>query len=237
MHKSMRKILLLSLALFLLLIQSHAQSVSGFWVVNKVSVGDRSMTPVAKWFKNNKDGTFQSGNGWTQNSVGTWTYDKETKEFIPTNTNGLKDEYGPFQVSFSGDNMIWERQEDGMKVVVTLSEINEMPIAPADQIVGLWSLSNVKKMEEDASTGVDPDGNPYLFIRPDRLYRIRNADATFDNGYWHMDGHNPEFHLINHNREKAVQIFTISFRGNQLFMKQKEGDQLELRYNRINEFP
>ena len=231
------KVISLVIASLLIALQSRAQSVTGFWEVNKVSVGDRTMTPVAKWFKINKDQTFQSGNGWTQNSIGTWTFDSKMKEYLPLNKNGIKDEFGAFQVSFSGNNMIWKRLEDVMKVVVTLAKIDELPMSPADQIIGLWDLSNVEKEGKDVSSDFDPNDKQYLFIRPDRLYRMRKPDETFANGYWHMDGHKPEFRLLNFNREEEYQIFSISFQFDQLIMKQKDGDQLVLTYQRLQEFP
>src|SRR5690606_30317287 len=113
---------------------TNAQQMIGFWVVDKVMVGDQDLTPVAKWFKYHKDHTYQSGNGWTQNDIGTWAYDKSKKEFMAQTSMGIKDEYDVFKVRFSENKMFWEREEDGMKVVVSLSRIKEMPMSTKDSI-------------------------------------------------------------------------------------------------------
>lgn len=77
------------------------------------------MTPVAKWTRINKDRSYVSGNGWLQNSSGTWTYDIDSKQFIPTETNGIRDEFGAFIVSFSEGKMKWEINRTRIEVVLT----------------------------------------------------------------------------------------------------------------------
>ncbi len=42
---------------------AYAQSVAGFWEIKEVKVGRKLMTPVARWTRINKDGSYQSGNG------------------------------------------------------------------------------------------------------------------------------------------------------------------------------
>ncbi len=70
----------------------------------------------------------------------------------------------------------------------------------AQSVVGLWKLIKVEKGEESITDNVDPNGKQFVHIRPDMRYRLRLPDNTFTQGYWHMDGHNPEFTLINNNR-------------------------------------
>ena len=113
------------------------------------------MTPVAKWTKINEDYSFQSGNGWLQNSAGTWKYVEEKKQFVPEDTYGLKDEYGAFTVSFSGEKMKWEREEDGMKVIVSLEKIEEIPKSSTDMLTGLWDLKEAKRDEESIAGTFD----------------------------------------------------------------------------------
>ena len=226
------------LGLFLFLTtQSNAQSITGFWGVDEVLVGGRNLTPVAKWFKINEDSTFYSGNGWLQNSFGTWSYNKKTNEYKQGNTNGIRDEFGAFKVSFSDNKMAWERNEDGMDVVVTLSRISKMPMSPADSIAGLWDLSMVKKGAEDITSTFDPDDQQYFFIRWDRLFRIRNPDGSVSSGYWHMDGHAPKFFLVDFNKEVEDQVYMVSFQKDLLIMEQQGGGNLVLTCKRINEFP
>ena len=76
--------------LVLILIQSsiytysQQESLIGLWEIQKVEVGEDNMTPVAKWTKINTDGTYQSGNGWLQNSQGQWNYDSKNKMYSAT---------------------------------------------------------------------------------------------------------------------------------------------------------
>ena len=73
---------------------SLSQSVLGFWAVKEVMVGTEIKTPVAKWIKVNDDGSYQSGNGWLQNSEGTWSYDKSSQTYLPVEANGIDEHYG-----------------------------------------------------------------------------------------------------------------------------------------------
>lgn len=226
------------LALFLCFTTlSNAQPIVGFWGVDEVLVGGRNVTPVAKWFKINEDSTFYSGNGWLKNSFGTWSYNTKTYEFKPENKNGIRDEFGAFKVSFAGDKMLLEREEDGMDVVVTLSKISKMPMSPADSIAGLWDLSVVRKGAEDITSTFDPDDQQYFFIRRDRLFRIRNPDGSTSSGYWHMDGHSPKFFLVDYNKEVEDQVYMVSFQKDLLIMEQQGGENLILTCRRINQFP
>ncbi|MFC4874597.1 hypothetical protein [Negadavirga shengliensis] len=225
-----RLIIFLSIILTVSL-SANAQSVVGFWTVDQVKVGDKNLTPVAKWFKYHIDHTYQAGNGWTQNDIGTWEYDKEKNEFLPESKNG-KDEYGPFKVSFSGEKMTWERMEDGMHVTVSLSEITEMPMSPKDSIAGSWELISVIKNDEDITTSYDPENKETILIRWTETYRKTNPDGSQSFGFWHMDAHDPEFHLIDFNREVDFQVFIISFKDNLVVMKSKKDKDMTLTYKR-----
>lgn len=236
-HRDIMKNATFIIVLFFVVTSSAAQPVVGLWGVSSVKVGDRTMTPVAKWFKNNSDGTFQSGNGWTQNSIGTWTYDEKTREFNPIATNGVRDEYGAFTVASFGDSLTLERQEDGMKVIVSLVRIDEMPAAPADQICGLWLLAKVEDLDGNLKGDFDPGQRQFIHIRPDRRYRLRNPDESVALGIWYMNGHKPEFTLINDDREIDNLVFTVAFDQEMLLMKALGGQGLVYYYSRINEFP
>ena len=215
----------------------HSQSIVGLWGVTKVSVGDRNMTPVAKWMKFQKDGTCMGGNGWTQNSAGTWSFNKKTQELVPTNELGTRDDFGPFKVSFSKDTMIWTRQEEGMTVVVSLAPISETPPAPADLVKGLWELSKAEDTNGDKLEGYDPEDQQFIFIRPDMRFRLRQPDASVTQGFWHMDGHRPILTLINYDRTIDNQEYEISFGKGLLIMKPSNEHGNVYYYSRIDEFP
>lgn len=233
------KILPVALIVFVTMLTNltTAQPVIGFWGFTSVMVGERNMTPVAKWAKYSPDGTFISGNGWTQNSIGTWVYNEETNEFTPSNTNGIKDEYGPFRVSFEGEKMIWARDEDGMKVTVSLIKITDLPASPSDSIKGLWILSRVIDKNGKRLNDFDPNQKQFIHIRPDMRYRLRNPDQTFSQGFWHMDGHRPIFSLLNYDRQTENEVFSVSFNEQLLVMKSQNEEGLVYQYMRTNEFP
>lgn len=233
------KLLILFIAFSFAGSTAAAQDITGFWEVTKVSMGDRSMTPVAKWTKINADGTYQSGNGWVQNATGTWTYDKSTKQFSPEETNGITDEYGSFSVSFKDETMLWKRMEDGSEVTVTLERISEKPLSTADKIQGLWDLSAVSENEKDITSTFDPDNRYYLFIRWDRLYQEQNAKGERKMGYWHINAHRPELTLISMDENRPHEKWQVEVSENNLKLTGISGpsDGMEMRFNRIHEFP
>jgi hypothetical protein len=216
-----------------------AQDITGFWEVTKVSMGDRSMTPMAKWTKINPDGTFRSGNGWLQNATGTWDYDKSTQQFSPEEKNGITDDYGSFTVSFQDQNMLWKRMEDGSEVTVTLERMSEMPMSTADKLQGLWDLSDVSENEKDITSTFDPDNRYYLFIRWDRLYQEQNAKGERKMGYWHLNAHRPELTLISMDESHAHEKWQVEFTENELKLTGMAGpsEGLIMIFKRIHQFP
>ena len=54
----------------------------GMWTVIKVMVGNRELTPTAKWFKYESTGKITGGNGNIQNLNGAYTFDRENKDFL-----------------------------------------------------------------------------------------------------------------------------------------------------------
>ena len=83
----MKKLNIFIVTVFIIINYSYSQSMVGLWEVVEVSVGNKKMTPIAKWMRINKDNTYESGNGWTQNSIGTWTFDEKKKEYSAVNKN------------------------------------------------------------------------------------------------------------------------------------------------------
>lgn len=210
--------------------------------MSSVTVGEQNMTPVAKWTRINADGTYESGNGWLRNSEGTWTFDEHEQAFTPTETNGLEDPYGAFSISITneGEEMTWQREEEGMMVDVTLTKINELPKAPADAIQGLWDLESVHQNDEDITDTFDPDNQYYTFIRWDRIYMLRNSEGERKTGYWHMDGHRPEMTMIPHDEGEPTERWSVSVQNdNKLVMTElTESNQHQtLIFSRIDSFP
>lgn len=235
----MKTSLSLFVALLFTVFYVSAQSIAGFWEVSKVQVGGQTMTPVSKWTKINKDGTYQSGNGWLQNAEGTWTYDKLKKLFTPSETNGIKDEFGPFTVELNDDTMTWLREEEGMIVTVSLKKITKKPKATADLLVGLWDLTAVSKDGTATLETFDPDNMYYIFIRWDRLYMERTTEGTRTSGYWHIHGHKPEVTLLSHDKNKQAETWHVEVAEKELKMTgiSDSNKGVEMTFIRLNEFP
>ena len=95
MRKTLYQLCLLPIFLFYSQLIS-AQSLVGLWEVKSVRVGSELMTPIAKWSMFNADGSYTSGNGWLQNSAGTWQLNEVDNSLSMNETHGLKDEFGAF---------------------------------------------------------------------------------------------------------------------------------------------
>ena len=215
----------------------YAQNIVGFWEIKEVIVGGKTMTPVAKWTKINKDGSYESGNGWLQNAQGTWTYNKKRNLYSPAEKNGIKDEFGPFTVEYKDNTMTWLREEDGRIVTVSLEKIIKMPKATADHLVGLWDLTSVTKNDKDITAAFDPDNKCYLFIRWDRMFVKRNSEGNRITGYWHINGHKPEITFLSktkNNESWRIEITATEFKMIGISDTNKD---TEMTYQRIYEFP
>lgn len=211
--------------------------VVGLWEVTQVNVGEEIMTPVAKWFRNNADGSFQAGNGWTQNSVGFWKYDEKASTYSSASTNGVEDEFGAFQISFQEGQMIMQREEEGMTVVVKMKQVEELPVAPADQLPGVWLLDQATSSDHSILDSIQIETVQFIHIRPDKRFRLRKGDGTQDRGYWHMHGHKPELTLIHYNREKDYQQFMVSFQDELMTFDSQDEENVRLTYKRVFSFP
>lgn len=212
---------------------------TGLWGVEKVTAGDREMTPIAKWFRINEDGTYQSGNGWLQNAEGTWEYDEQNQTYSPTTKNGLIDEFGAFSVHFKEEKMMWQREEEGMDVTVILSRLDELPKAPADLVQGLWDLEQILENGDDITENFDSDNRYYLFIRWDRIYVQRAADGERSTGYWHMNGHRTEMTLMSHQESKQPETWNVEANDSKLVLTGLSdlNQNIEMSFRRLQKFP
>lgn len=227
--------------LFLLLsfnIYAQRNKVIGFWTIETVSVGKQNMTPVAKWTKINADGSFQSGNGWLQNSKGSWNYDAQTNQFSALDSLGLKDEFGGFTVSFDKGKMYWERQEEGMPVKVTLKRIHNLPMAPADYLVGLWDLSGITKNNQSILKDFDANNKHRLFIRWDRMYINFSPEGKKSTGYWHINAHKPILTFLPHQEGAKPESWRIEVNKKELIMTgtSEKNKGIQRTYSRRNTF-
>lgn len=212
--------------------------VEGFWLVTKVSVGTRDVTPIARWFRIEK-GKQTSGNGWTQHSFGTYKFDSKKAELLFVTANEPEDEFGVFKVERKGPQMTWSRKEEGDMVVVELKPITDLPMSPADQAKGLWLLESAVDRELDITKTYDPDRKHFLFIRWDRQYvRQINAHERIS-GYWFFDALRPVMTLISENREQPDEIWNVTFDGMKMILKgsSENVQTTTLTYSRTTDFP
>lgn len=218
---------------------SEAQNIVGLWKINEVKVGTKKMTPVAKWTKINKDGTYQSGNGWLQNSEGNWTFDTKRNLYAPKEKNGIIDEFGPFTVEFTKKGMTWLREEEGIIVTVSLKRINKLPKATSDKLIGLWSLETYTKNGSDITNTFDPDKKHYIFIRWDRIYIDRTPKEKRSTGYWHIHGHKPEITFLPHSKDEKVKSWkvVVTEASLKLMGLSDSNKSTEKIYKRIHQFP
>ena len=219
------RILIFPILLFTISI-CHAQKTSdliGLWTVSDVTVGQETMTPIARWFEFRKDFTQRSGNGWQQHTTGSWSFDEENVLFSATNDNGIVDDFGPFKVKLDGKTMTWQRQEDGMTVTVKLEKANEIPASHADLALGLWQLKDQGEKE-----------NATLFMRWDRHYIFRNTTGKNTSGVWQPHAHRAEIQLISDQGDALDERWNIRFENNRMIWE-KDGKQRE--FERIFRFP
>lgn len=202
--KSILKPLLFFLLITLQISCASEPSFIGLWEIEKVSMGDRTMTPVAKWAKYNTDGTYESGNGWLKSIDGTWSFNDETKQITSFDLLGIKDEMGGFAVSFSDQKMIWKREEFGNMVQVTFKRIEKLPLSTADYLEGVWVLNGETKEK--------------LHFRWDRIINFYNSENQKTSGYWHINGHRPEITVLPHTQGKEVEGWMIDVNEKELKM-------------------
>ncbi|MCM8568248.1 hypothetical protein NE848_02595 [Gramella jeungdoensis] len=198
--------------LILFSFSSKSQEISGLWQVTSVNVGEQQMTPIAKWFHIGKDNTYTSGNGGITNSAGTWHYNAEAGEFLPLETNGLKNPFGPFRIKFEDEMMRWERNEEGAMVTVLLKRITEKPMATFDKLYGAWKLTSINDQ-------VVPIGNKTsIFIRWDREYRLSDVNGIMTSGIWQINAHKPELTFIPEDSNKALERWHVEVNDSELIL-------------------
>ena len=218
MKKELKTLAVIALTFVSFATYAQKERMIGLWGVEKVAVGGQSMTPVAKWFRINPDGTQQAGNGWLQNKEGVWDYDDENSTFTPVDNLDIEDEFGGFSVSFSNENMLWERVEEGMLVTVTLTSIEKLPMAPSDYLEGLWDLVEITENEESILDSFDSEDKHKIHFRWDRVYINFSPEGERLTGYWHIHGHRPDITLLPHQDNGTVEGWRVAVNEKELLM-------------------
>jgi hypothetical protein len=207
-------------------------SIEGLWIVESVKMGDKTMTPNARWMRFHKDFTQVSGNGWFQHSFGTYKLDQETKELSVTNTNGTNDKSGPFVINISRDTMTWKRLENNMNVVVQLKRAHKLPTTYGDQLLGLWKLDNL-----EGKGSFFNSSNGFLFLRWDKRFEIASDIGRFS-GVYNAHGHKSEVEFIPYGDNLKRSFWKVAFKENQIDLTLLNSDSTVTRsFTRIHDFP
>ena len=216
-------------------ISFETPDIIGLWKVDQVTVGDQNLTPTAKWFLFEKNGSMTSGNGWLQNSLGSWAHDEAQLTLLQT-TPQQTDEFGAFNVSFEGENMIWQRMEEGEKVVVKLSSTNEKPLAPWDEIVGRWKIKEqqINSTNNDSYPSANFESWDSIFLIWDRAYRKFSEDnQQIESGIWHIGGHSNEVWLIS-NDGNTKDKWQLTFENNEMiWVLQRDTELIKVHFEKI----
>lgn len=208
-------------------------SLEGLWLVEKVSMGDQSMTPVARWMKFNTDNTQVSGNGWLQHSYGTWSL-KESQLSVE-DTNGIQDNTDPFTVEIQESSMTWKRDEGGQEVTVSLKRIDALPQSEGNKLVGLWKLISSIDNGNDVTAIVNPDEKSMLHLRWDNTYVQHNMPKGKKYGAYKIHGHKPEIQLVNYGNESKFSFWSFSIQNEQLILTSTDKTST-MKFERINQY-
>ena len=222
----------LTLVIAFLLINSCSSEkvkykIVGLWLVKKVEVGNKEMTPIARWMSFKSDSTQTSGNGWLQHSLGTWSLN-ENKLSI-TNTNGFNDTNEPFNVVLNPNTMTWSRKEDGQNVKIFLEKINKLPTSEGNKLIGLWERIPINDSLIYQHTSI-------LYLRWDNTYVKHNEGARKKYGIYKIHGHKPELQLVNYGDKPEFKFYNFSVNDTLLTLKSLKGNE-EIIYSRIHQFP
>ena len=194
---------------------SQNTSLAGYWTVTLVTVGENTMTPVAKWFHLSEDGALQGGNGGNINLMGTWqTLDDGSLLF--TTAAGEDDPAGSFAVKQSDNKMTLERMEEGQLVQVSLQTFDpsNWPTAPWDQITGLWELD-----DEASNIQTKAYGFRTAFFRWDNLvlFNWQQQDGSNWSALWRINAHRPTLELAPNEECPTRESWEISFKDDEMY--------------------
>ena len=180
----------------LLSLGAQAQKFLGLWEIVKVEVGSQEMTPQSKWIEFDSLG-FKGGNGLLQNSAGLYTWDSESRSLSLNDTLGFEDPFEAFRVSWQGDTMIWQREEEGAAVKVICLSADVIPKRMSDAAVGIW----IPRESGDSLS--------YLFLRWDRIYIEQYKDGRRFTGVWQAHAHRPELIFLPWDRNVKPRSYRI----------------------------
>jgi hypothetical protein len=208
-------------------------SVEGLWLVEKVTFGEESMTPIARWMRFNSDQTQTSGNGWLRHSYGTWSL--ENNQLSVEDTNGIQSNTDPFSVEIQENTMTWTRNEGGQEVKVSLKRIEDLPPSEGNKLIGLWKLTSSVEDGNDMTAVVNPSGKSMLHLRWDNTYVRHNMPQGKKYGIYKIHGHKPEIQLVNYGNEPQFSFWVFSFDEDKLTLTSTDNKSV-MTFERIAQY-
>lgn len=199
-------------------------------------MGEDQLTPQGRWVRFKPDFKQESGNGWKQHSVGTYSIENDSKLRIH-NTNGYVDNYPAFDVEIDGNQMTWTREEEGEIVEVDLVRIESLPQREADKLLGVWDLESVTVDGENLIAEKDPESKRYFYLAWDGSFRIQHTPEGRLRGIYHTDGHRPILEMAYYD-EREMQGWEYEVTEDKLQLTSLGTEETEIRiYTRIDHFP
>lgn len=217
-------------------LKEHEKSMDGLWEITKVSIGEGEMTPVARWIRLNKDFTQESGNGWLQHSVGTWTLDPTNNLLGVNNSNGIEDKV-PFEVNLTGNTMTWKRIEMGEEVSISLRRISKIPTSEANKLFGLWKFTSIHMDSKEISDSLNPKNKATLYLAWDHNYKLSHYPDGDKYGIFKTHGHRQRMQMVvNYNtRQPKIEFYNFEIDKDTLHLK-SVNKNIQLKLIRIHQF-
>jgi hypothetical protein len=192
----------------------------GLWEVEQVTIDGKKHTPDGKWMRFNADSTHESGNGWYQHSIGKYKVTGADNELFLFHSNGWKDEFENFRITYTDTGMIWKRTEDGNAVEVSLKQIDKLPTRQADEVMGIWQL-NQTTIGEITMKAVEKNT---IFLRWDKMF-IAQDETNRSFGLYKTQGHRNEIEFVYYNQDCTREYWDYEIKNNILTLTSVNAEQ------------
>lgn len=211
--------------------------INGLWLVKKVTMGNEEMiTPALNWMQFNTDSTHAFGNGWLQNSFGSWTFQKKSKILTIKNDIGFSDYTNPMKIALSEKNMTCKLKVDEMEITVFFERIDKLPTSEANKLYGLWKIDSTFINSKDVSDSLNPDKKAMLFLRWDNNFEIRNYPEGEKYGIFKTQAFRQQLEMVNYSRRSPkFQFYDFIVDDEKLQLKSKD-EKTVLKLSRIDQF-
>lgn len=211
--------------------------INGLWLVKKVTMENEEMiTPALNWMLFNPDSTHAFGNGWLQNSVGSWTFQKSSKILTIKNDIGFSDYTNSMKIELSKKNMTCKLKVDEMEITLFLERIDKLPTSEVNKLYGLWKIDSTFINSRDVTDSLNPEKKAMLFLRWDNNFEIRNYPEGEKFGIFKTQSFRQQLEMINYSlRSPKFQFYDFIVEDEKLQLKSKDAKTV-LKLSRIDQF-